>query len=49
MKTSIIKTNNGNTALPARTANNWVDQLFQDNLNRFLMMIFGVSAASSTR
>lgn len=35
MKTSIIKTNNGNTAMPARTVNNWVDQLFQDNLNRF--------------
>lgn len=35
MKTSIIKTNNGNTALPASTVNNWVDQLFQDNLNRF--------------
>jgi HSP20 family protein len=35
MKTSIIKRNNGNTAMPARTVNNWVDQLFQDNLNRF--------------
>lgn len=35
MKTSIIKTNNGNTAMPSRTANNWIDQLFQDNLNRF--------------
>jgi HSP20 family protein len=35
MKTSIIKTNNGNTTMPARTVNNWVDQLFQDNLNRF--------------
>ena len=35
MKTSIIKRNNGNSAMPARTANNWVDQLFQENLNRF--------------
>ena len=35
MKTSIIKTNNGNTTMPARTVSNWVDQLFQDNLNRF--------------
>jgi HSP20 family protein len=36
MKTSIIKTINGNTALPTSTASNWVDQLFQSNLNRFL-------------
>ena len=35
MKTNVIKTNNGNTAMPARTMSNWVDQLFQDNLNRF--------------
>ena len=35
MKTSIIKQNNGNTEMPARTVSNWVDQLFQDNLNRF--------------
>lgn len=35
MKTSIIKTNNGNTTMPERTVSNWVDQLFQDNLNRF--------------
>lgn len=35
MKTSIIKRNNGNTAMPASTVSNWVDQLFQDNLNRF--------------
>ena len=35
MKTSIIKTNNGNAAMPASTVSNWVDQLFQDNLNRF--------------
>lgn len=32
---SIIKTNNGNTAMPARTVGNWMDQIFQDNLNRF--------------
>jgi len=35
MKTSIIKRNNGNTAMPASTATDWVDQLFQSNLNRF--------------
>ena len=35
MKTSIIKRNNGNTAMPASTVNDWVDQLFQNNLNRF--------------
>ena len=35
MKTSIIKTNNGNTTMPARTVSTWVDQMFQDNLNRF--------------
>ena len=35
MKTSIIKRNNGNTPLPSGTASNWVDQLFQSNLNRF--------------
>lgn len=32
---SIIKTNNGNTAMPAGTVGNWMDQIFQDNLNRF--------------
>lgn len=35
MKTNIVKTNNGNTTMPARTVSTWVDQLFQDNLNRF--------------
>ena len=35
MKTSIIKRTNGNTNLPASSASNWVDQLFQNNLNRF--------------
>ncbi len=32
---SIIKTNNGNTTMPATTVSNWMDQIFQDNLNRF--------------
>ena len=32
---SIIKTNNGNTTMPAKTVGNWMDQIFQDNLNRF--------------
>ena len=35
MNTNIIKTNNGDTTMPARTVSNLVDQLFQDNLNRF--------------
>ena len=35
MKTNIIKRSNGNTGIPTRTENNWVDHLFQDNLNRF--------------
>lgn len=32
---SIIKTNNGSTTAPAKTVSNWMDQIFQDNLNRF--------------
>ena len=32
---SIIKTNNGNATMPATTVSNWMDQIFQDNLNRF--------------
>lgn len=35
MTTSIIKRNNGGSKLPALTYSNWIDQLFQDNLNRF--------------
>ena len=35
MKTNIIKSSNGNTGMPTRTENNWVDHLFQENLNRF--------------
>jgi len=35
MKTSSIKANNGNTSLPARTVSNWMDEMVQDNLNRF--------------
>jgi len=35
MKTNIIKRSNGNTRMPTRTENNWVDHLFQENLNRF--------------
>ena len=34
MKT-IIKRNNGTSDMPARNVSSWVDQLFQDNLNRF--------------
>ena len=35
MKTNIIKRSNGNTGMPTSTENNWVDHLFQENLNRF--------------
>ena len=35
MKTNLIKRNNGDAALPSGAASNWVDQLFQNNLNRF--------------
>ena len=35
MTTNIIKRNNGTTTVPARQFNSWVDQLLQDNLNRF--------------
>ena len=34
MTTNIIK-KNGHTGQPARTVNSWVDQMLQDNLNRF--------------
>ena len=35
MTTNIIKRNNGTSTVPARQFNSWVDQLLQDNLNRF--------------
>lgn len=35
MTTNIIKRNNGTATVPARQFNSWVDQLLQDNLNRF--------------
>lgn len=35
MTSSIIKRNNGNVAMPVRTVSNWVDQLLNENLNRF--------------
>ena len=35
MTTSIIKRNNGSVPVPARTLTNWVDQLLNENLNRF--------------
>lgn len=35
MTTNIIKRNGGTTSLPARHYSSWVDQLLQDNLNRF--------------
>lgn len=35
MTTNIIKRNNGTTTQPARQFSSWVDQLLQDNFNRF--------------
>src|SRR5688572_22485881 len=35
MTTNIIKRSNGNSNLPTTSVSGWVDQLFQDNLNRF--------------
>jgi HSP20 family protein len=35
MTTNIIKRNNGNSNVPARSVTGWIDQLMQDNLNRF--------------
>lgn len=35
MTTSIIKRNNGNTTMPARTLSNWMDQVLNENFNRF--------------
>jgi len=35
MTTNIIKRNNGTSAVPARQFSSWVDQLLNDNLNRF--------------
>jgi HSP20 family protein len=35
MTTSIIKRNNGTVAMPARTVSSWVDQLLNENFNRF--------------
>lgn len=35
MTPTIVRRNNGDTAMPVRTLSNWVDQLLQDNFNRF--------------
>ncbi|RTL60275.1 MAG: Hsp20/alpha crystallin family protein [Sphingobacteriales bacterium] len=35
MTTSIIKRSNGTTNTPAKNVSSWMDQLLQDNLNRF--------------
>jgi len=35
MATNIVKTNNGGGTMPARSLSSWMDQLFEDNLNRF--------------
>jgi len=35
MTTSIIKRNNGSVPVHARPVSNWVDQLLNENLNRF--------------
>ena len=31
----IVKKNNGNSSFPGRSMNSWVDQILQENLNRF--------------
>ena len=36
MTTNIIKRNNDNSTVPAKSVSGWIDQLMQDNLNRFL-------------
>lgn len=35
MTTNIIKRNNGSSNVPSKSVSGWVDQLLQDNLNRF--------------
>lgn len=35
MTTSIVKRNNGSTQMPARTLSSWMDQVLNENLNRF--------------
>ncbi|MBI2731492.1 MAG: Hsp20/alpha crystallin family protein [Sphingobacteriales bacterium] len=35
MTTSIIKRGNGTATMPAKNISSWMDQLLQDNLNRF--------------
>jgi HSP20 family protein len=48
MTTNIIKRSNGNSNVPPRTVTGWVDQMLQDNLNRFFTDDFwGWNAGSS--
>lgn len=49
MTTNIIKRNNGNSNMPARTVSGWVDQLLQDNLNRFFTDDFWGTNGSNFR
>lgn len=49
MTTNIIKRNNGNSNMPARTVSGWVDQLLQDNLNRFFTDDFWGPSGSNFR
>ena len=35
MTPNIIKRNNGDASSPSSSATGWIDQLMQDNLNRF--------------
>lgn len=45
MTNKLIRRNGGTTALPTKQFSSWVDQLFQDNLNHFFLMINGDSRA----
>ena len=49
MTTNIIKRNNGNSNMPARSVTGWVDQLLQDNLNRFFTDDFWGLSGSNFR
>jgi HSP20 family protein len=48
MTTNIVKKNNGTSSMTPRTVSGWVDQMLQDNLNRFFTDDFwGLSGGAS--
>ena len=49
MTTNIIKKNNGNSNVPTRSVTGWIDQLMQDNLNRFFTDDFWNLGGNSQR